>query len=222
MIVIRNRLIALFARIAIFAVLLSALIWYWPLIGYEYTPICLFEIQVGIAYLFLMFLIVVFNAIDLRHGISGVAAGAYMPVALAMTAYAVLGGTLGLSYMLPVHGLSNAQAVLYNALLIALPLLEWILFEQKGTVKAYFGITWMVYPFFYMVFTVFRAVIWRDNPLFADGSMYAYEFFDHHDPLFVLWVVLSLIVDYLFGLLLIFLNNVLGRKFKKQRGVLLD
>ena len=33
MIVIRNRLIALFARIAIFAVLLSALIWYWPLIG---------------------------------------------------------------------------------------------------------------------------------------------------------------------------------------------
>ena len=49
MIVIRNRLIALFARIAIFAVLFSALIWYWPLIGYEYTPICLFEIQIGIA-----------------------------------------------------------------------------------------------------------------------------------------------------------------------------
>ena len=222
MIVIRNRLIALLSRIAIFVVLFMALVWYWPLIGYEYTPICLFEIQVGIAYLFLMFLIIIFNVIDLRHGISGVAAGAYMPIALAMTAYAILGGTLGLAYMLPVHGLGSAQAVLYNALLIALPVVEWLLFEQKGTVKAYYGITWMVYPLFYMVFSVFRAVIWRENPLFSDGSMFAYSFFDYHDPLFVLWVVLSLVTNYCFGMLLILMNNALGRKFKKQRGVLLD
>lgn len=222
MIVIRNRLAALFFRIASFAALLWALLAYWPLAGYEYAPICLLEIQTGIAYLLLLFFVVIFNAIDLRHGVSGIAAGAYQPLSLALVSFTSIAGTLSLCYSLPLHRLWSAQSVVYASLLIFLPLVEWILFAPKGGVKSYHGITWLVYPLFFVVFSILRTVIWPDHPLFIDGADFQFLFFDFHEDLFWLWSSLSVIAVYLWSLLLIFVDRLLGRKFRKRKGVLYE
>lgn len=224
MIVLRNRFLALFYRILSLGAFLTSLVFFWrEFYEYAYAPICYFEVEAGLFYLFILFLAIILNIIDLRRGISGLASSVYMPVSLAATAYCFIGGIMGLGYMLPIQGMKSLPCILYYVALILIPLLEWILFEEKGGVAFYTGLNWMIYPVLYMVFSLFRAVIFPDSPVIeSNGSMYCYSFYNPNDPLFFLWIFLAFLGMFLFFVFLLFLNNCLGRKYKKKKNILFD
>lgn len=222
MIVGRNRLIALFTRMVLFTAFLTSLIFYGQKLGNSYTVFCLFETQIGMVYLIVLGFVILLNTIDLRHGIKGISPGLYRPFALSFVSYGILGGIMGIAYVMPTHNFFCLEGLFYNLLLILVPTLDWIFFEKKGVVKFYSGITWVIYPVFFMVFTVFRAVIWNSAPLFPDGSMYAYEFFSHRDPLFLLYAVAMLFINYGFSMLVIWTDKLLGRPFIAHKDILLD
>ena len=93
MIVLRNRFLALLYRILALGAFLTSLVFFWrEFYEYTYAPICYFEVEAGIFYLFILFLAIILNIIDLRRGISGLASSVYMPVSLAATAYCFIGG----------------------------------------------------------------------------------------------------------------------------------
>ena len=213
MIVARNRLITLFTRLGLFAGFLASLIFYWKKLGNSYTVFCLFETQIGMLYLVVLSLTILGSLFDLRHGVKGIAPGFFRPLGLSFVCYGTLGGIMGIAYVMPVHSFFCIEGLVYNLLLILVPVIDWILFEKKGSVKFYSGITWVFYPVFFLVFTVFRAVIWNNAPLFPDGSMYAYEFFSHHDPLFVLYAFGMLLINYGYSLFIIWIDKLLGRPF---------
>ncbi len=223
MLVIRNRLIALLFRLCAFAVLLWSLISYWSTLPYAYTAFCLLEIQTGLAYLAALFLLIIFNAIDLRHGIHGAAAGGYMPAMLGIVAYTSIGGAVALGYSLPIHNLLNPSSILYSALLIALPIAEWLLFEYKGNVRYYHTITWTIYPVFFMVFSILRVLIWTDAPLFQDGRDFEFLFLDFFaEPVHWVYSVITVLVCYGWGVLLSFIDLAMGRKSREQSNLLQD
>ena len=72
-------------------------------------------------------------------------------------------------------------------------------------------------------FSLFRAVIFPDSPVVeSNGSMYCYSFYNPDEPLFFLWIFLAFLVTFLFFVFLLFLNNCLGRKYRKKKNVLFD
>ena len=212
--VIRNRLIALLSRLAIYATLLTVTIFY--LTGTEaWADLLYFDTDVAIFYLIILGFSILFNAIDLRRGIKGIAAGFYMPLTLVMVSFCFVSNVVYFAYLLPTGAASGSlHSIFFHAFFLALPVLEWLLFDIKGTVRWYSSFTAMLLPVFYVVFCGFRSLIWP-NAILPNGSMYPYPFLEPSWGPFVGWAILSFFLVY--GVLLgfTFLNNLLAGKYRR-------
>ena len=213
--VIRNRLLALGYRAAAFVGLLYGLLTYFQARGPMWKALCYFGPVSGFMYLILLGFEIVFNAIDLRRGMNGVAAGPYMPIGLSLVCYCVEGGVLEIIMGL-YEGNASPSTWTLDVLLIALPLLDWLFFDEKGTVHYYAAFLSLIVPLFYWIFIFFRAIIWPNDPLFA-GSNYPYPFLNPEES-FSLWGCFVALASCLaFSVLMVFFNNLCSGKFKRKR-----
>lgn len=166
-------------------------------------------------YAALLFFEVLFNGIDLRRGVHGIAAGVYMPVALPITCFAL---EASLGYF--VNGfLSNAFStfeIVFYACLFVISWLDWMLFDEKGTVKLYNAFFSQIVPIFYGVFAYFRAIIWPGNYL-NGGSLYPYLFLDPTSSWFWPGLAIAFFSLLAFSTLIFFLNSVFSNKYSKWR-----
>ena len=221
----RNRLIGLFYRAGALATMIAALIFFWRTFEFRYAPWAFYVVQSGILYIVLLILNLVFNAIDMRRGIHGLPSSTYLPVATAIWCYAMSAGLLGLGYHLP-FGLTHVTAaslatpwsIAYYCLLFALPFAEWLMFAEKGGIRPFSAWTWLAYPILYILFILFRAIIWVDDPVYG-VEMYPLPWLNPNmdeNPLFFLWLFLALIALYAFFMFIIFLGKLLGGRFKKK------
>lgn len=216
MIIVRNRLVALLSRIAMFIGLVVVFSLYFIEMSPAWRGLCFFEIQAGLLYIVFLGFEVIFNMIDMRHGIKGIAAGWSAPLMIMLTGYCFIGSALYFGYIIPIHEYLTLRSILYNAFLIAVPLLNWLLFEIKGNVRSYYAYIALAYPLIYVIFSMFRAMIWPNNPLYTPDTMYIYHFFDpsHKSFPWAIWVAAAITIA--FFLLLILINNLLARKWKRK------
>lgn len=211
--VIRNRLIALLSRGLIWAILFSVATAYLAT-GEAWSNLLQFETECALIYLVILGLAFLFNAIDLRHGIRGIAAGFYMPINLMIVAFLFISNFGYFVYALPAGAASSSFAsIVFHALFLGLPVLEWLLFDIKGTVRWYSSILSMLFPVFYVVFCGFRTLIWP-NALLPNGSMYPYPYLEPAWGPFVGWSILTFLIVYGTCLLFTFLNNLLSGKYR--------
>ena len=213
--IVRNRLFAFFYRLSALASLVVLLVFYFKYYAPAWRLLSYFGPLASLLYCALLFFEVLFNAIDLRRGIRGVPAGVYMPVALSITCFA-LEGAIGYFVDASLSGSFAPFEIGFYAVLFALPLLDWMLFDEKGTVKLYNAFISQIVPIFYGVFAFFRAIIWPNNYL-NGGSLYPYLFLDPHSPWF--WPGLAIVFLSLLGFstLIFFLNSVFSNKYSKWR-----
>lgn len=211
--VIRNRLLAFLTRMVIL-VLLSSTLGAYLAEAATWARLLEFETEVAIIYLIVLGFSALFNLIDLRHGIRGIAAGFYMPMNLCLVGFCFVSNAFYFAYGLPTGMASSSiNSIIFHAMFLALPTLEWLLFNIKGTVRWHSAFTAMSYPILYVVFMGFRALIWPKAVL-PNGTMYPYPFLAPGWNMFVLWAILSFAVVYGVLLAYIFLNNFLAGKYR--------
>ena len=214
--IVRNRIIALLFRSAAFALLMFSFQFYWGGFSSFWTALSCFDVLLGITLIFIFGFAIVFNLIDLRHGIRGVAAYPYMPLALPLMAFSIVAGIVYFSYSLPAGGAPYGFAAsIFHVCLIAIPLAEWLFFDEKGTVRFSSGFTLMIIPIFYYIFAYFRTIIWPDAPVYGD-HMYAYPCLDFSTPTIVLYSFIYFILLLGSVTLVLFLNNVLAGKYRSR------
>lgn len=114
-------------------------------------------------------------------------------------------------------GEKTAIGASYAFVMFAYALLDWIFFDEKGTVKFTSAFYYAIYPLFYIIFNIFRPIIFGESPIYHDGYPYPYQFLDPANGIQVSGTIISLVAVVLVGLLCILLNNVLSGKFKKKR-----
>lgn len=226
--VIRNRLLSLIYRaiesgLAIFTLVIT---FQSPLKNSR--PFAYFSTEVTVFACIVFLLAFIFNLIDLiRHGISGIAAYVYMPITLATIVYLL---TNGISYwiLFPlIHGEPWAEGmglatVMTSAVLPLLALLGWLLFDEKGTVKWRHGFYYVVYPFFYCIYSELAHYIFQDD-FFAYAFMRPDFYFFQPEILsgnggnngVIISTVLFLLAFEAVSFLLIFLSNLLAGKYRR-------
>jgi len=219
--VIRNRLFALLYRCVAFGIIIYTLVLLLdqPDVG---ISLCYFTNQSNILLAVLFGLMIVFNAIDLRHGIKGVPAGAFMPLSMAILLYICITGIVYNGILVPFQGLGYDLAlVMGHVVTPLLAILDWVLFEEKGTIRWWHGFYWLVYPIFYCVFILVRPIIWQ-NSFFGDPggvSKYPYFFLDANKigwGMVFLWIGVLIVAFFGMSELLIFLNNLIAGKYRKR------
>lgn len=216
MVIVRNRVIALITRILLFSGMATLFVFYFLEMSPAWRALCFLEIQVCIAYMVFLLFEVIFNAIDLRHGIKGIAAGGLSSFMLLLTGYCFIASALYFSYIMPYRSYLTLRSILFHSGLIAIPLLNWLLFEIKGTVRYYIAFISISYPMIYVIFSMFRATIWPNNALYTPDVMYIYHFFDPTEKSFLWspWVSIAAVIA--FFALLILANNLLARKGRRK------
>lgn len=212
--ILRNRLLALLIRLTIFVVYAASFGPYLAEFTSGWAGLGHFCVEIGIVGMVMMALEIVFNLIDLiRHGVFGVPAGPYMPIGLMANVFCVLAGTIYLTYLLP-GGFApvGTFAIVFNSALIVGPLVDWLLLEEKGTVRYAHVFNGMLFPILYHVFGYFRTLIWDQTPFYG-SQMYAFPFLDYHNPHIVAasFAFFGVILAAL--LLSVFLNDVFAGKF---------
>ncbi len=213
--IVRNRIVALVFRSAAFALLLASFNFYWEGFSSFWTALSCFDVLIGLALIVMFGFTIVFNLIDLRHGIHGVAAYPYMPLALPIMSFSMVAGIVYFAYCLPAGCAPyGAFASIFHVGLILAPLIEWLLFDEKGTVRFSTGFTLMIIPMFYYVFAYFRTLIWPDSPVYGQ-NMYAYPCLDFSTPNIVLFSFIYFVSLLAAVQLVIFLNNVLSGKYRR-------
>jgi len=213
--IVRNRIIALLYRIAAFALLLTS--FQFTLMEYSsfWTAMSGFDMLMGLMMVVMFGFVIVFNLIDLRHGMHGMAAGPYMPIALPLMAFSMVAGIVYFAYVLPLGCAPNSFfSLVFHALLIIAPLIEWLLFDEKGTVRFSTGFAFMTLAIFYYVFGYFRTVIWPETPVYGT-FVYAYPCLDFRNPHIVLASVIYFASLLGAVTLVIFLNNVFCGKYRR-------
>lgn len=214
---VRNRLLSLLSRVLSLILLIAFLSLYAAQAENPAAFVCYYHVQAGILLIFVFFLEITANAIDLRHGARGFPAGLYMPITLAVFFYCFTSALLYFSFVLPAYGRAlPLYGHVYAGLLFLLPALDWVLFDEKGTLRWYFGFIFLAYPIFYSVFMLFRPYIFPAIPLYPDGAQYPYWVFDPERPLFPLYASLGLLGMFGISMLLILLNNLFGGKYRKR------
>ena len=214
--IVRNRVIALIFRIAAFALLVTSIQLYWPEYPSFWCAMSCFDFQVGMSLTIMFGFVIVFNLIDLRFGMRGMAAGPYMPLALPLMSFSIVAGVMYFSYSIPTASAPvGIFPSIFHSLMIVLPLLEWLLFDEKGTVRRSTGFTIMIYPLFYYVFGYFRTLIWPDTPVYA-AFEYAYPCLDFRTDMIVLWSFVYFGSLLAFLQLMIFLNDVFCGKYRSR------
>ena len=213
--VIRNRLIALAYRLIAFAGILITLIFVFRAPIEAYVPLSYFGVLVALLVLALLFFEIVFNAVDLRHGMNGIPAGASMRIALPIVCFSSE-ASLGFLISSFFRGAPPALEIVFYSGLLVFPALDWILFDEKGTVPFYVAFTSQIVPIFYGIFSIFRAIIWPDSPLLG-GAMYPYPFLDPHSSWFWPGCIIVFASFLAFSVLIVFLNNLLSSKYRKAK-----
>ena len=101
-----------------------------------------------------------------------------------------------------------------------LTILDWILFTPKGLIKWYDSLIWLLFPFCYMCFILFRGLTFPDSS-FPNGNKWPY-FFLNVDRLGiekVLIIICIYVVFILFlGLLFVIIDKLIaffGNEFKR-------
>ncbi len=216
MVIIRNRVIALVTRILLLAGLTTFFALYFLEMSPAWRALCFLEIQACIAYMVFLFFEVIFNAIDLRHGVKGIAAGGFLPLMLLLTGYCFISSALYFSYIMPVRSYLTLRSIMFHSALFVIPLLNWLLFEIKGTVRYYYAFISIAYPMIYVIFSIFRAVIWPNNALYTPDVMFIYDFFDPSEKAFLWSPWVSIVAVIAFFALMILFNNLLARKGRRK------
>ncbi len=215
--VIRNRLFALLFRFASFAALTPFLVGYCNELGGALENIARFDIWASYGFIIVLGLEILFNLLDLRKGIHGVAAHFYAPIFLAIVCYNVLASAVFLVYSWPTGTeVVSFYSIGFHFLFLLLPLLEWLGFVNKGTVRWYGGFISMVVPVFYVIFAYFRTFIWPSVSAYGN-NMYAYSFLNPKLADYPLSLTLFLASYFAITTLMIFLNNLAAGKY--QRGI---
>ena len=212
--VLRNRLIALLIRIALLV------LYSFPVAAYmgEYSnpavALATFSLQLMVILITMTGFEIVFNIIDLvRHGVHGVPAGPYMPIALPLNVFAIISGILYFSALLPSGAApAGTYAIIFHVMVILGPLVDWVFLCEKGTVRFSNAFIAQLYPILYYIFGYFRTIIWDDTPIY-NGNMYAYPFLDYLGPNIVLNTVLFFALTLGASALAVFLNNVLAGRY---------
>ena len=213
LVVIRNRLIALLGRITIL-VGLFVVAYFYLLNGPAWAYLLQFETECAIIYMVILTFVIIFNAIDLRRGIHGIAAGPVMPISLMIVSFCFISNIGYFVYTLPAGAApSSLDSIIFHAFFLALPVLEWLLFDIKGTVRWYSAFSAMIYPILYVIFCGFRSLIWP-NAVLPNGSMYPYPYLEPAWGPFVGWAILTFLLVYGVNVLFIFLNNLLSGKYR--------
>lgn len=218
--IIRNRLLALVGRTLIFIGLVTITSFYLAS-GEAWANLLQFETECALVYLIILFLSSLFNLIDLRRGIHGVAAGPYMPLNLMMVGFCFISNLVYFAYTLPAGAApSSATSVVFHAFFLVFPVLEWLLFDIKGTVRWYTSVSAMLFPVFYVVFCGFRTLIWP-NALLPNGTMYPYPALKPDWGPFIGWAILAFALVYGTLFLFTFLNNFLSGKYRRDKETIL-
>ncbi len=213
--IVRNRVVALVYRIAAFALLMTSFQFYWVGFPSFWAALSCFDVQIGIVMISLFGFVTVFNLIDLRHGIRGMAACPYMPIGLPLMAFSMIAGIVYFAYSIPTGSAPTGFfPSIFHVFLILAPLIEWLLFDEKGTVRYSTGFTFMIYPIFYYVFGYFRTLIWPNTPVFGKFE-YAYPCLDFRTDQIVLWSFVYFALLLAGVQLVIFLNNVFCGKYRR-------
>ena len=220
---IRNRLVALIYRSAAFSLSVFFLVYYAQFVASQgFNPNYVYNYWGYLSGLYnaIFFAVMtVLSAFDLRHGQKGNPVIPYMPYGLSVVYFSLINFFGYFVYLVPfqVNGFSFAEIALF----ILMPLLtvaEWILFEEKGTVKFNIVPIWVLLPGIYAAFELIRPRIWGDAPLY-DGSFYPYHFMNFEDggvgPTIGKLIIATALVTAL-AFLLIFLNDLLAGKFRKR------
>jgi hypothetical protein len=208
--VIRSRFLSLTYRFLALAAILTIIVFYFRSDIPPWMALSYWSVLTSFLLCLLFFFELIFNFIDLRRGPRGIPAGINMRLALPLICYSMQAGLGNLILFFLYGGDSLIEVILYLALFI-LPLFDWLLFDEKGTVPYYTAFTSQIVPIFYAIFSVFRAIIWPNNPL-KDGSMYPYPFLDPHSSWFWPGCIICFLCLALFSCLMIFLNNLLSFK----------
>ena len=215
MIIVRNRLIALLTRLLFIAGLGTVCTLYFLEMSPAWRAFCFLEIQTCAVYLVVLLFELILNIVDMKHGIHGMPAGFNVSFMLMLTGYCFMASLLYFGYIMPVHSYLTLRSILFHSLLLVIPLLNWLLFEPKGSVRYYFSFISILYPMLFTIFSIFRAVIWPNDPLFTPNVMYIYHFLSPTEKCFpwTIWVAIASVIAFFF--LLITFNNLLARKWRK-------
>lgn len=206
---------ALAYRVLALGILLLLIVVYFRSPIETYVAFSYFGVLVSFMLALLFFLEVIFNAIDLRRGMKGVPAGVSMHFALSVVCFS-MEASIGHFISVALHGNTSLSETLFYLALFFLPLGDWLMFDEKGTVRFYISFTSQIVPIFYGIFSVFRAIIWPNAPL-KDGAMYPYPFLDPYSAWFWPGCLIVFVSLLLFTMLIIFLNNLLSLKYRKAK-----
>lgn len=211
--VLRNRLLALLIRIAIFVFYVVSLGPYMAQFSSFWVALSTFSVEIGLIGTVMVGFEIIFNLIDLRHGPRGVPAGPYMPMALPISVFCIIAGTLYFTALLPNNAAPTGTfAIILHVTLIIGPLIDWLMLDEKGTVRFANGFLAQLYPILYFIFGYFRTVIWPDIQIW-NGNMYALPFLDYTGPNIVLYAALFFVLTLAANALAIFVNHLLAGRF---------
>lgn len=179
--------------------------------------LCTMSVEMAILGVTMVGFEIVFNLIDLRNGIHGVAAGPYMPIALPIYAFCFISGVLYFTILLPAHAApDNPVGILLHVTLILGSLADWLLLDEKGTVPFHCVLSSQLYPILFHAFGFFRTVIWPEDPIY-NNYMYALPFLNYLGPNIFWYSVLFFAGTLLVPCLFVLFNNILAGKYSSAR-----
>lgn len=216
MLIVRNRLLALLYRLAGFAALVVGLWFYFQFPREAWDTMTHYGTWSGILMTAIFGMEIVFNAIDLRHGIKGVAANFFLPITLCVIGYCLTSAIGYFAWTIYAEkGQAQVNEIVFHVILLVVPLLEWLLFEPKKRIPWYTGFFFLVFPIFYAVFIAFRPIIWPDAIL-SNGSLYPLAFLDPHNDLYFLYLFLAALALYAVSMALILLTNLMAGAYVRR------
>ncbi|MBQ7242826.1 MAG: hypothetical protein IJS52_01265 [Bacilli bacterium] len=213
--VLRNRLLSLLLRLTFFVLYVVATSPYIAQYDSVWLALCTFNVEMMFLMSIMMGFEIIFNFIDLvRHGMRGASAGPYMPFALPLTAFSIASGIFYFTSMLPRDAAPGGTfGIMFNVLLIVIPLLDYLLIDEKGTVSFSAVLVWQVYPILFHVFGYFRTLIWPDSGIY-NGYMYALPFLNYSGPYIFWWSLMFFATTLGGGALLVVFGNILSGRYR--------
>lgn len=164
-------------------------------------------------------LLIIFNSIDLRKGVSGLPAGLWMPFGLGVVFLALVSIVGYFGYMIPfAHADFGIRELTIYLGFSSLMVVDWLLFEEKGTVHYTIIPFWIFFLMIYVAFIMMRPYIWGESFL-PNGTYYPYSFldFDRWGALIVWsWTVLAAFLAVALAIGLISLNDLIAGKYKRR------
>lgn len=173
----------------------------------------------GYIYMACLAMLIIFNAIDLKKGPKGIAAGIWMPFGLGVVWLAAITIAFYLFYMIPLgHTDYSVQDILLYLVMPAAYIADWALFEEKGTVK--YGIIpfWIFFILVYLLFILVRPYVWNGEKL-PGGTYYPYSFLDFDRwGVARVWAYIcaALLICVVTAFLMVLLNDLVSGKFRKR------